>query len=104
MVVAAGATRPVPSEEPSESSEPSPPPTPELAETPQEFFDLFADAVLAEDDAFLLERLHPAVIEMYGRRQCRAAVAALESTPGYEVTVRRVRARSSMTTRPTDRA
>lgn len=80
----------VPSEEPSESSEPSADPTPELAETPQEFFDLFVDAVQTQDDAFLLARLHPAVFEIYGRQQCRAAVASLEPMPGFDVTVRRV--------------
>ena len=80
----------IPSEEPSESSEPSAEPPPELTETAQEFFDLFVDAIQAEDDAFLLARLHPAVLQMYGRKQCRAAVALLEPTPGFDVEVRRV--------------
>lgn len=78
---------PIPSEEPS----PTPEPVPELAETPEEFFALWTEAVRSEDDAFLLARLHPSVLEIYGRPQCRAQIATLEAAPGFDVTVRRVR-------------
>ena len=90
-------TSPSPSPEPTESAEPSvsespsPEPTETIAaETPEEFFALFADAIRTDDDAFLLARLHPAVLEMYGQTQCRAAVVSLAADPSFEVRVRSV--------------
>jgi hypothetical protein len=98
---------PPPSETSSPSAEPSPSPTqtvepspsetssPEPAETsavetPEEFFALFAEAIRTGDVQFLLERLHPVVLERYGARQCRSAVASIANDPDFEAKVRTV--------------
>ena len=72
------------------SAEPSAAPSVEPAETPEDFFALFAEAIRSGDQAFLLARLHPGVIELYGTRQCRAAVTSLATDPSFEVRVRSV--------------
>ena len=48
------------------------------AETPQQFLTLLGDAIAVGGGPFLMERLHPAVIERYGADQCATSVA---STP-----------------------
>jgi hypothetical protein len=59
---------------PSASLSPSPSPA---AETVQEFLRLFAAAFRGGDAAFLLARLHPAVITLYGQEQCTTYTATL---------------------------
>ena len=46
-------------------------------ELPQTFFDTFVNALRNGDRAFLLERMHPAVIARYGSTQCEAFTAKL---------------------------
>jgi hypothetical protein len=73
---------PVPS--PSLSASPSPSPA---SETVQEFLPLFAAAFRGGDAAFLLARLHPAVITLYGRQQCATYTATLtDATRAYRIT------------------
>ncbi len=82
-------SEPTESAEPSASESPSPEPTETIAvETPEEFFALFAEAIRTGDVEFLLARLHPVVLERYGRQQCRAAVAALATDPTFDAKVR----------------
>jgi hypothetical protein len=47
------------------------------AETVEEFLAAFATAFRDGDEAFLLERLNPATIELYGEKQCAALIATL---------------------------
>ncbi len=49
------------------------------------FLDQFAPAVRAGDEAFLYDRLHPAVIERYGEATCRAYAAVFEDA-AFELT------------------
>jgi hypothetical protein len=82
---------PTASVEPSPSEAPSPEPTETTAaETPEEFFALFADAIRTGDVEFLLVRLHPVVLERYGRQQCRSQVATIANDPGFDAKVRTV--------------
>jgi hypothetical protein len=92
------ATSPAPSPEPTGSVEASASQTPSpepaettVPETPEEFFALFAEAIRTGDVEFLLDRLHPVVLDLYGRQQCRAAVASLPTDPSFGVRVRSVR-------------
>jgi hypothetical protein len=56
------------------------------AETAEEFMTMFTAAFRQGDDAFLLERLNPAVIELYGEDQCAAFVGTLKDpTRAYTV-------------------
>ena len=75
---------------PSPSETPSAEPTAVPTETPEEFIDLFAEAIRTDDDAFLLARLHPVVLAMYGRSPCRKAVASLAGDPEFDALVRNV--------------
>jgi hypothetical protein len=88
---------PTPSETPSETptGEPSQTPTETpsetsseeiTAETPNEFFAALGDAFATGDATFLFSRVHPFVLERYGRSQCRTSLASLD-VPGYEVAV-----------------
>ena len=53
-------------------------PPPEIVdETPQAFFDLYSQAMQAENTGFLLDRLHPVVIDMYGAPACQTRVEGL---------------------------
>lgn len=63
---------PVPSASLSSSPSPSP-----ATETVQEFLPLFGAAFRSGDAAFLLSRLHPAVITLYGQQQCETYTATL---------------------------
>jgi hypothetical protein len=47
------------------------------AEQPKAFLAAFVRAVSSGDRAFLLDRMHPAVIERYGTMQCGAYIAEL---------------------------
>ena len=47
------------------------------AEKPEAFLAAFVRAVNTDDQAFLVDRLHPAVIDRYGAAQCQTYVAAL---------------------------
>jgi hypothetical protein len=78
------------SEVPEPSAEPSAEPSEEPAETAEEFFELFAQAIRTGDEAVLLDRLHPVVLDLYGRRQCRAAAASIPQDPSFEARVRDV--------------
>jgi hypothetical protein len=87
----------VPSPSPTESVEPSPSETPSAVptgsavdETPEEFFTRFAEAIRTGDVGFLVGRLHPVVLERYGKQQCRAAVASIANDPNFEAKVRTV--------------
>jgi hypothetical protein len=73
--------------DPTEPAEPQPPPAPEPeGETPREFAAALAAAFRGGDEAFLVDRLNDAVIELYGRDQCAAFVAGLEdATRRFEV-------------------
>lgn len=52
-------------------AEPSVTPTPAPSvETPEEFLKIFVAAIRGGDADFLLERLHPVVVELYGERTC----------------------------------
>src|SRR5438105_3487397 len=73
-----------PSTAPGSLSSPTPtvpPPAPTSAtvatETPAEFLDALAAALRSGDDGFLLDRLHPAVIQRFGVDLCRRHVATL---------------------------
>ena len=70
------AATPTGSEQASGTAEPSvtqtPTPTPPV-ETPEEFLERFVAAIRGGDADFLLERLHPIVVEFYGERTCRHA-------------------------------
>ena len=56
------------------------------AETVEEFLAAFATAFREGDEAFLLERLNPATIELYGEPQCKALIATLKDpTRAYEL-------------------
>ena len=71
---------------PSASLSPSPSPSP-AAESVQEFLPLFAAAFRGGDAAFLLTRLHPAVITLYGEKQCQTYTATLtDPTRAYRIT------------------
>lgn len=84
-------SEPTESPEPSASESPSPEPPPTVvAETPEAFIALFAEAIRTDDDAFLLARLHPVVLELYGKAQCRRQVASLAGDPSFEARVRGV--------------
>jgi hypothetical protein len=72
-----------------ETTSPEPEPSETLAaETPEEFFADFAEAIRTGDVEFLLARLHPVVLERYGRQRCRAAVASLATDPTLDVKIR----------------
>jgi hypothetical protein len=64
-----------PSASPSTSASPSASPSP-VAETVEEFLPVFQDAINSGDAAFLLDRLHPAVLDLYGEAQCRTGLTA----------------------------
>lgn len=55
----------------------------------EDFFRVWAQAVSAGDTEFLVERLHPAVIDLYGRQQCEAYFTSVVAQP-VEVEVRSV--------------
>jgi hypothetical protein len=57
-----------------------------VAETPEEFFALFSAAIRSRDAAFLVDRLHPFVLERYGDATCRAYLAQLD-VPRFEARV-----------------
>ena len=53
-------------------------PPPEIVdETPQAFFDLYSQAMQMGNAGFLLDRLHPVVIDMYGEPACQTRVEGL---------------------------
>jgi hypothetical protein len=53
-------------------------PPPEIVdETPQAFFDQYSQAMQTGDAGFLLDRLHPVVIDMYGVPACQTRVESL---------------------------
>ena len=71
---------------PSGSLSPTPSPS-AAAETVRAFLPLFAAAFRSGDAAFLLARLHPAVITLYGQRQCETYTATLtDPTRAYRIT------------------
>lgn len=41
----------------------------------ESFIDLFTDAIAREDTDFLLARLHPAVLDLFGEEACRAFIS-----------------------------
>ena len=56
------------------------------AETVEEFLRAFATAFREGDEAFLLERLNPATLDLYGEPQCKALIATLKDpTRAYEL-------------------
>ena len=65
------------------------PPAP--AESVRDFLASLAQAVRSKDQAFLLARLHPAVIALYGQQQCETFVSTL-SDPTRAFRVRSVSA------------
>jgi hypothetical protein len=69
-----------PTAEPTE--EPAEEPTEEPAETPEAFVASFNRAQEEEDVRFLLSRLHPEVIQRYGRAQCREYLGEVAGTVG----------------------
>jgi hypothetical protein len=79
----AGGPKEQPSPQPTETETVEP--APEL-ETPEEFAAALAEAHRDGDDAFLLDRLHPEVIDLYGRQQCAAFVKTIQDeTRAYQV-------------------
>jgi hypothetical protein len=71
-----------PTQTPTETSEPTVEP-----ETPEEFASALAEAHRDGDSTFLLDRLHPAVIDRYGRNECADFVESIrDTTRAYEVT------------------
>ncbi len=53
-------------------------PPPEIVdETPQDFFDQYSHAMQTADPGFLLDRLHPVVLDMYGAPACQSRVESL---------------------------
>lgn len=80
----AGGAAEQPSPEPTgtQTAEPAPEP-----ESPQEFAEALAAAHRDADSRFLLDRLHPEVIDLYGRPQCAAFVKTIQDeTRTYQVT------------------
>jgi hypothetical protein len=80
---AAGTTPPVSSPSASAVATPSASPSPPAAsavsapEDPHAFFDRFTTAVHSGDQAFLADRMHPAVVARYGAAQSRACASRL---------------------------
>jgi hypothetical protein len=76
---------PSPSSQASPSGSPSP--TPSLGvEAVRAFLAPFARAIRSGDTAFLLAKLHPAVITLYGEQQCRTFLAGIrDRTRAYRV-------------------
>lgn len=64
--------------------------SPPAIETPEQFLSVFTEAVQTGDSDFLLARLHPDVIDFYGKRECRAFVANFED-PTVEFVFRSVK-------------
>jgi hypothetical protein len=55
-------------------------------ETPQEFFDLFTEAQRTGDIAFLVARLHPAVLDRYDTAACETYLGSIDApNPSAEV-------------------
>jgi hypothetical protein len=80
----AGGAKEEPSPVPAETETATP--SPDL-ETPEEFAGALAAAHREGDAAFLLDRLHPEVIALYGRQQCSAFVKTIrDQTRDYQVT------------------
>ena len=55
------------------------------AEKPQQFFTTFLSAVQSDNQAYLYDRLDPAVISRYGVAQCRNWVAHLQPVGSYQL-------------------
>ena len=66
--------------------DPLPPVEPGGLETPEAFLAVFGPALAANDQPFLLGRLHPAVFERYGREQCAAYFAQRAPEPDLSIT------------------
>ncbi|MBI2237467.1 MAG: hypothetical protein HYU54_02950 [Actinobacteria bacterium] len=66
-----------PAASPAEATTPPATPSPEV-ESLEEFLRAFARAFRTGEEDFLLDRLHPAVIDLYGEEQCRAFVAGIQ--------------------------
>src|SRR6266536_32932 len=63
----------------SPTSSPSPSASPSTAaETVEQFLPGFQGAIKSGDAAFLLARLHPAVLDLYGDAQCRTYLSAFK--------------------------
>lgn len=58
-------------------------------EAPEAFVRTLAEALRAGDAGFLLDRLHPAVLDRYGAEACRSYVGGV-SDPTFELTVQAV--------------
>lgn len=58
---------------------------PEVVETPQEFFTLLDDGFQRGDAEFLFDRLHPAVLDLYGEAQCLTYLSSLDAPDAIEV-------------------
>jgi len=80
----AGGAKEEPSPQPTETETAEPAPEPE---TPEEFAVALAAAHREGDAAFLLQRLHPEVIDLYGRKQCASFLKTIrDETRDYQVT------------------
>lgn len=71
---------------PSESRPPSASASP-IVESPEEFVAAFTTAIQTNDVSFLLGRLHPRVLELYGQEACAAYVPSVIN-PDFELTIR----------------
>jgi hypothetical protein len=57
-----------------------------VTETPQQFLPLFAKAIRRGSVVFLLDRLHPVVIDTYGEGQCRTYLQRFrDRTAAYKI-------------------
>jgi hypothetical protein len=83
-----GRPRPV-AETPAEPESPAPGEEEPAGETPEAFAEDLGAAFREGDTAFLLDRLNPAVIDVYGPRQCRGYLNGVQD-PTREFDVRRV--------------
>jgi hypothetical protein len=68
------------------STEASPTPEPPGAETPQEFYERYTEAMHSQEVGFLYDRLHPVVIERYGAEACQSYLQTILD-PGFDIGV-----------------
>ena len=60
---------------------------PPAVETLDAFIQAFVPALQFNDAAFLLDRLHPAVLELYGAETCQSTLAQRKIDPTYDIEV-----------------
>lgn len=64
---------------------PSPSPTPSAEELINEFFAVFGEAFGNGNTAFLFERLHPEVLNLYVESQCRTFLESIRGGRTFEI-------------------